>query len=131
MQAVPDITSLSPTEETLAQIWREVIILEDVGRNDNFFDLGGHSLLATQVIARITKAFSVELPVRTIFEAPTVAELAKAVSEAQRNQPSGPTVITRRDRGTKTSKLQEKLEQLSDAELQELLQDPDLKDILS
>jgi amino acid adenylation domain-containing protein len=120
---------LNPTEEALARIWREVILVEEVGRNDNFFDLGGHSLLATQVIARITAALNVELPVRTIFESPTVAELAEAVSRAQREQPGGPTTIPRRQRGAETRKLQERLAGLSDTELQELLRNPKMKDV--
>ena len=74
------------TEETLAAIWAEVSGLERVGVHDNFFDAGGHSLLATQINARVGDAFGVELPLRRLFEVPTVAELAGAVAEAQREQ---------------------------------------------
>ncbi len=66
-------------EEELAHIWAEVLGLEQVSVEDNFFELGGHSLLATQVISRIREAFQIELPVWTIFETLTVAELAKAI----------------------------------------------------
>jgi amino acid adenylation domain-containing protein len=69
----------SPTEEVVAGIWREVLGLVRVGIHDNFFALGGHSLLATRVIARVGKSFAIELPVRSLFEAPTVAELARRV----------------------------------------------------
>jgi acyl carrier protein len=69
----------TPTEESLAQIWSEVLNVERVGVNDNFFDLGGHSLLATQVFSRMQDVFGIELPLRALFEAPTVAGLAEKV----------------------------------------------------
>ena len=70
-------------EQTLANIWAEVLRLDQIGINDNFFDLGGHSLLATQVISRVEVAFNVELPLRAIFENPTVAGLGMALVQAQ------------------------------------------------
>lgn len=70
-------------EQTLANIWAEVLMLDQIGINDNFFDLGGHSLLATQVISRVQVAFNVELPLRAIFENPTVAGLGMALVQAQ------------------------------------------------
>jgi amino acid adenylation domain-containing protein len=69
----------TPTEKKLAQIWTEILQVERVGVHDNFAMLGGHSLLATQVIARVRDVFEIELPLRTIFEAPTVAGLAQTV----------------------------------------------------
>jgi amino acid adenylation domain-containing protein len=112
------------TEKKLAEIWQEVVVLEQVGRHDSFFDIGGHSLLATKVISRITKTFSVELPVRVIFEAPTIAELAEAITRAQTEQPKpmAPT-IGRRSRDSETKKLLARLAQLSKSELQTLLRD--------
>jgi amino acid adenylation domain-containing protein len=71
----------NPAEELLAGIWREVLGVPRVGAHDGFFDLGGHSLLATQVASRVREAFSVELPLRRVFEAPTLAELAAAIAE--------------------------------------------------
>lgn len=69
----------TPTEEILVGIWAEVLKTDKLGMHDNFFDLGGHSLLATQVMTRIREAFDMELPLRLLFESPTVAELAEAI----------------------------------------------------
>jgi amino acid adenylation domain-containing protein/non-ribosomal peptide synthase protein (TIGR01720 family) len=69
-------------EERLAAIWAQVLRRERVGVHESFFDLGGHSLLATQVISRVREAFAVEVPLRRLFEAPTVAGLAAAVAAA-------------------------------------------------
>jgi amino acid adenylation domain-containing protein len=72
----------TPIEEALHDIFAEVLRVPQVALNIGFFELGGHSLLATQVIARIRSTFTLELPLRTLFEAPTVATLAQRVSEA-------------------------------------------------
>ncbi len=69
----------TPLEELLAGIWREVLGVERVGRHDSFFALGGHSLLGTRVLSRVLDTFGVELPLRTLFEAPSLAEAARAV----------------------------------------------------
>ena len=71
----------SAAEARVAKIWAEALKLERVGVRDNFFDLGGHSLLATQVISRVREAFSVNLPLRLLFEGPTVEELVLAIEE--------------------------------------------------
>ncbi len=76
----------TPAEEALALIWAQVLGRERIGRHDNFFDLGGHSLLATQIIVRIRAAFQVELPLRNMFMAPTLNELAVHIEEASRQQ---------------------------------------------
>ncbi len=71
----------TPVEEVLAGIWSGVLRLERIGAHDNFFDLGGHSLSATTVTAQARSTFRVELPTRTLFEAPTLAELALRVEQ--------------------------------------------------
>ncbi|HEX8695423.1 MAG TPA: non-ribosomal peptide synthase/polyketide synthase, partial [Longimicrobium sp.] len=76
----------TPAEEVLAAIWSEVLELERVGVEDNFFALGGHSLVAMRVVTRVRGAFGVELPLRAIFEAQTVRALAGRVEELQREE---------------------------------------------
>src|SRR5262249_32070235 len=68
-------------ERTLAAIWAEVLRLEQVGRNDNFFTLGGHSLLAMRMIARASSVFRVEIPVRLLFERSTVRAFGQTIRE--------------------------------------------------
>ena len=87
-QALPAPDSLRPeleqeyrapvtvVEEVLAGIWSDLLRVEHVGIEDSFFELGGHSLLATQCISRIRRAYSIELPLRDLFETPTIRGLA-------------------------------------------------------
>ncbi len=70
---------LNPTEQALAQIWREVLVVDSVGRNDNFFALGGHSLLAVRVVSRVRDRFQVELSLREFFQAPLLEAMAQRV----------------------------------------------------
>ena len=75
-----------PVEKVLAGIWARLLEVPEVGVFDNFFALGGHSLLATQLISRVRSAFQVQIPLRAVFEHPTVADLARAV-EAREPRP--------------------------------------------
>jgi amino acid adenylation domain-containing protein/FkbM family methyltransferase len=77
--------SRTPTEELVAALWQDLLKAERVGREDDFFALGGHSLLATQLITRLRQVFAVDLPLRALFQAPTVAGLAEAVEAARRS----------------------------------------------
>jgi FkbH-like protein len=73
----------TPTEQQLASIWSAVLNQDKIGVRDDFFELGGHSLLATQVVSQIRGAFGIDLPLRALFEAPTIESLAAAIDEAQ------------------------------------------------
>ena len=66
-------------EQQIIESWQQVLGIEQIGIQDNFFELGGHSLMGTQLISRLRHAFQVDLPLATLFEAPTVAELALAI----------------------------------------------------
>ncbi|HEX8559003.1 MAG TPA: amino acid adenylation domain-containing protein, partial [Pyrinomonadaceae bacterium] len=76
-----DLVPRNPVEEIVAGIWREVLRLPAVGRSGNFFNLGGHSLLVTQVLARVRECLEVELPVRSLFEAPTIEQFSQLIQE--------------------------------------------------
>jgi acyl carrier protein len=96
------------TEVELAAVWAEVLHLDRVYADDGFFDLGGQSLLAAQVVARVRDRFAVELPLRQVFEAPTLAALAAAVDA---------------ERDAAQLRLLDELEGLSDEEVAALLEE--------
>jgi amino acid adenylation domain-containing protein len=102
----------TPVEESLAQIWAEVLKVRQVGIHDNFFELGGHSLSLTQVASRIRRDFLVSLPLRILFDAPTIADLSAAIAEAQLEQ----------ENVAEVNRIVEHLKQLSPDEVQELLE---------
>jgi acyl carrier protein len=90
------VSPRTPLEEKVAGIWAEVLHLERVGAEDNFFDVGGHSLLATQVISRVRETFGVEVSLLEMFAEPTVAGLAAAIDQAQSSgqaSPPAPAIV--------------------------------------
>jgi acyl carrier protein len=97
-------------EKQLVEIWREVLRIDNFGVEDNFFELGGHSLLATQVISRVRSAFHVQLPLRSLFDAPTVAGLAAEIGRTPQSSED-----------EELAKLLSELEGLSDEEAERLL----------
>ena len=100
----------TPTEEVLAAIWCEVLKLDRVGIHDNFFELGGHSLVATRVAARIRDSLGIELPIRAIFEAPTVRVLSARLDDDQQ-----------RHRAALKKQLRGEIAQMSDRQVLSLL----------
>ena len=114
----PFVAPRAPIEEELAAIWAEVLGLDQVGVYDNFLELGGHSLLATQVISRIIKRFQVELRLQSLFEAPTVADMATVITQNQAKK-AGQEEVDR---------MLAELEALSDEEAQRLLADEQRKE---
>jgi phthiocerol/phenolphthiocerol synthesis type-I polyketide synthase E len=77
----PYVAPEGDVQQRIVDIWRELLGIEQIGVNDNFFDLGGHSLMALQFMSRLSESFGLTLPVNDVFEMPTVAELAKAVEK--------------------------------------------------
>jgi amino acid adenylation domain-containing protein len=109
-------TSIKPRtdlERALANIWAEVLQRDEIGVRESFFDLGGHSLLATRVISRIRERLHIDLPLRTLFEMPTVEQLASRAAEEVLRLPERDAV----DVGDLTESLWEKINEMSDEEV--------------
>jgi len=80
------ISPRTDTERSLASIWTDILHVDRVGIQDNFFAMGGHSLLATRAVARIRDTFKMDVPVRAVFEAPTIAKLAGLIDNSRTNR---------------------------------------------
>jgi acyl carrier protein len=104
--AVPYAAPRNSIEAALAKIWAEMLELDQVGVHDNFFDLGGHSLAATRVISRVVLTFPLNLPVKVLFDSPTVAEMAEVIAAHRDNNP----------RNASLDKILNEVELLSDEE---------------
>jgi acyl carrier protein len=102
----------TPIEEMLAEIWSQVLGVDKVGVNDNFFKLGGHSLLAAILMSRVVDTFHAELPLRSFFQAPTIADMSDAIELYQ---------IEHGD-GEELAGMMQELETLSDEEVRALLE---------
>ncbi|MFP2934629.1 condensation domain-containing protein, partial [Pyxidicoccus sp. 3LG] len=99
----------TPSEERMAELWSQLLGVQRVGAEDHFFDLGGHSLLATQLVSRIRDVFGVELPLRELFESPTVAALAARVDAAERSVKTPPLAPVSRAEALPLSFAQQRL----------------------
>jgi len=99
-------------EQTISAVWQELLGVDQIGIHDNFFELGGHSLLAIQLNSRLSALFQVELSIQSVFDAPTVAQLATTVEKATQEP---------YDEREDVTQLLEQIEQLSEDEVRSLL----------
>ncbi|HEX6502565.1 MAG TPA: amino acid adenylation domain-containing protein [Terriglobales bacterium] len=114
-EATPESASegtLDPVQEKLVAIWSEILGVSNIRMNDNFFELGGHSLLAVRIIARVRTVFGAPVPLRSMFEAPTVAALAEVITQYQ----------SRANEEDEVAKILGEIEGLSEDEAQRLLE---------
>jgi len=111
-------------EKIVAEIWCEVLGEQQIGVEDNFFSVGGHSLLATQVVSRVRQRFEIELPLRVMFEAPTIAELSIAIKRVleQQTRAQAPALTRTNRRERQLNQLLERVQSLSEAEARQTLQ---------
>lgn len=114
----------TPAEETLAEIWTRLLNVPQVGVNDNFFQLGGHSLLATQLLSRVRDAFGVEVPLRALFESPTVAGLAQHIESVQGDEDhAGPIIRAIATEDDEVELQIARLDEMSDEEVELFLKE--------
>ncbi|MGN4046977.1 condensation domain-containing protein, partial [Burkholderia gladioli] len=105
-QRVPPV---GDTETRLAQLWGELLQRSPVGRDDHFFETGGHSLLATQLLSRVRQQWRIELPLRALFEDPTLASFARRIDGARPARAATPLVPIGRDAALRLSFGQQRL----------------------
>jgi amino acid adenylation domain-containing protein len=111
-------------EKIVAEIWCEVLGEQQIGVEDNFFSVGGHSLLATQIVSRVRQRFEIELPLRVMFEAPTIAELSIAIKRVleQQTRAQAPALARTNRRERQLNQLLARVQSLSEAEVRQTLQ---------
>ena len=85
-QLAPSSPGLTPFEEMVASVWSDVLEIKDFGPDENFFELGGHSLLATRVVSQLRGRLGVEIPLRAIFDNPTLGEMGRFVAACQERE---------------------------------------------
>ena len=107
----PFVAPRTPIEEALVEIWSQVLGIDSVGIHDNFFDLGGHSLLATQIVSRVINTFQVKVPLRSLFQSPTVADMTVVIVQQQAEKAEREDI----------EQMLAQLEALSDEETQRLI----------
>ncbi|HYG23944.1 MAG TPA: amino acid adenylation domain-containing protein [Verrucomicrobiae bacterium] len=125
--AHPSMEAASPrdsVEETLCGIWKDLLGRNGFGIHDNFFQLGGHSLLITQMLSRIARVLHQELPVRTVFEFPTVAGLAEKLRQPAAQTTAAAGIAPRRRARSEAQQLLTRIDQLSDSEIESFLSRP-------
>ncbi|MFJ2264643.1 amino acid adenylation domain-containing protein, partial [Streptomyces sp. NPDC087844] len=108
-EATGPVAPRTEAERILAEVWAQVLGVEEVGAEDNFFDLGGHSLLATQVISRVREVFGVEVPLSVLFDEPTVREFASVIETAGTGVTAPPVTAVPRDQALPLSFGQQRL----------------------
>jgi len=113
----PFVAPRTPVEKTLAEIWEYVLDIDEVGIHDNSLELGGHSLMATQIISRVIRKFQVEVSVKSLFDSPTVADMALAITQRQAAKADEEEI----------ERMLDELEALSDEEARRLLADESVK----
>jgi acyl-coenzyme A synthetase/AMP-(fatty) acid ligase len=106
-------------ESKLYEIWREVLGIEKIGVDDNFFDLGGHSLLATQVVSRIQRSFNQQMPLQTFFQRPTIRSIAEIIADGA-DERKAPSAIVALPRGKRSlEELLAEVNQIPDPEIRD------------
>jgi NAD(P)-dependent dehydrogenase (short-subunit alcohol dehydrogenase family) len=120
-QGVPYEAPRGPAECQLATLWQQLLGIEQVGIHDDFFDLGGHSLLGIQLLSRVRETLGADLPLRLLFESPTLAGMAAAMAEQSAPRPAAPEAPSATALPTGDAELLANLDRLSDQELDGLL----------